>query len=81
MHDMSTHAVAHGEPTSFIRKHVFSLDHKVIGLQYYTLALVAVVVGVERVVDVAGLDLEPAGVSVVTLSRHDADPGRVIGVP
>src|ERR1700676_3969048 len=35
----------HGPPTSFIRKHVFSLDHKVIGLQYYGLALVAVVIG------------------------------------
>ena len=31
--------------TSFIRKHVFSLDHKVIGKQYYGLALVAVFVG------------------------------------
>ena len=45
MHDMSTHAVSHGEPTSFIRKHVFSLDHKVIGKQYYALALVAAIVG------------------------------------
>ncbi len=32
-------------PSSFIRKHVFSLDHKVIGLQYYGLALVAVFIG------------------------------------
>src|SRR5579871_6369825 len=44
MHDMSHAHVAH-EPTSFIRKHVFSLDHKVIGKQYYGLALVAVLVG------------------------------------
>src|SRR5438270_5906826 len=44
MHDMSAHAV-HGAPTSFIRRNVFSLDHKVIGKQYYALALVAVVVG------------------------------------
>ncbi len=44
MHDTSAHAVHH-EPTSFIRKHVFSLDHKVIGKQYYGLALVAVLVG------------------------------------
>jgi cytochrome c oxidase subunit I len=35
----------HAPPQSFIRKHVFSLDHKVIGLQYYGLALVAVVIG------------------------------------
>src|SRR5580693_5105146 len=38
-------AVVHGPPTTFLSKHVFSLDHKVIGLQYYTLALFAVVVG------------------------------------
>jgi len=35
----------HAPPQSFIRKHVFSLDHKVIGLQYYGLALLAVVIG------------------------------------
>src|SRR5205814_521288 len=47
MHDMSAHAhVAHrAPPTSFIRKYIFSLDHKVIGKQYYGLALVAVLVG------------------------------------
>jgi cytochrome c oxidase subunit 1 len=38
-------AAVHGPPTTFLAKHVFSLDHKVIGLQYYTLALVAVVTG------------------------------------
>jgi cytochrome c oxidase subunit 1 len=43
---MSTHAaVHHGPPTSFIRKYIFSLDHKVIGKQYYGLALVAVIIG------------------------------------
>src|SRR5581483_8827486 len=47
MHDMPahTHAAHHAPPSSFIRKHVFSLDHKVIGKQYYGLALVAVIVG------------------------------------
>src|SRR6202049_3480140 len=47
MHDMSApaHAAPHAPPTSFIRKHIFSLDHKVIGKQYYGLALVAVLVG------------------------------------
>jgi cytochrome c oxidase subunit I len=38
-------AHAHGAPQGFIRKYVFSLDHKVIGLQYYFLALIAVFVG------------------------------------
>ena len=46
MSEASAHAVQHhAPPTSFIRKHVFSLDHKVIGKQYYGLALVAVVIG------------------------------------
>jgi cytochrome c oxidase subunit 1 len=36
---------AHAAPHGFIRKWVFSLDHKVIGLQYYFLALIAVFVG------------------------------------
>jgi cytochrome c oxidase subunit I len=47
MHEVSTqHAVhQHTAPTSFIRKYVFSLDHKVIGKQYYGLALASVVVG------------------------------------
>jgi len=35
----------HAPPSSFIRKHIFSLDHKVIGKQYYALALVAVFMG------------------------------------
>ena len=44
--ELAAHAVhAHAAPTGFIRKWVFSLDHKVIGLQYYFLALSAVFVG------------------------------------
>ena len=35
----------HHPPTGFIRKYVFSLDHKVIGLQYYFLALFSVFTG------------------------------------
>ncbi|HEX4544448.1 MAG TPA: cbb3-type cytochrome c oxidase subunit I [Candidatus Acidoferrum sp.] len=35
----------HAPPTSFIRKYVFSLDHKVIGKQYYALALLAALCG------------------------------------
>jgi len=35
----------HPAPTSFIRKYIFSLDHKVIGIQYIILALAAVLVG------------------------------------
>jgi cytochrome c oxidase subunit I len=47
MHETSTAHAAHqhAAPTSFIRKHVFSLDHKVIGKQYYALALLAVFIG------------------------------------
>src|SRR2546430_6519235 len=35
----------HAPPSGFIRKYIFSLDHKVIGIQYIVLALVAVLVG------------------------------------
>jgi cytochrome c oxidase subunit I len=35
----------HPAPTGFIRKYIFSVDHKVIGIQYILLALAAVVVG------------------------------------
>jgi cytochrome c oxidase subunit 1 len=41
MSEMAVHAA----PKSFIRRYVFSVDHKVIGLQYYALAFVAVFVG------------------------------------
>ena len=42
-HIDETHA--HAAPSGFIRRYVFSLDHKVIGIQYYFLALVAAFVG------------------------------------
>ena len=35
----------HHPPSSFIRKYIFSLDHKVIGIQYYLLALFSVFLG------------------------------------
>ena len=41
----SATAHAHAAPQGFIRKYIFSLDHKVIGLQYFFLALTAVWVG------------------------------------
>ena len=44
--EFAAHAVhVHAAPTSWIRKYVFSLDHKVIGIQYFFLALTAVFVG------------------------------------
>jgi cytochrome c oxidase subunit 1 len=41
------HAAAHhhAPPSGFIRKYIFSLDHKVIGIQYLLLALFSVFVG------------------------------------
>ncbi|HEY7783484.1 MAG TPA: cbb3-type cytochrome c oxidase subunit I [Pyrinomonadaceae bacterium] len=43
---VDTHEVhRHPAPTGFIRKYIFSIDHKVIGIQYIMLALAAVVVG------------------------------------
>src|SRR5919206_405021 len=40
------HVHVHTAPTGFMRRYVFSLDHKVIGLQYYFLSLVAVLVAI-----------------------------------
>ncbi len=54
MHDMSDRDTSgqgtqvvhhHAPPQGFIANYVFSLDHKVIGKQYYGLALLAVVIG------------------------------------
>ncbi len=46
MHEASTHGVHHhAPPTTFIKKYVFSVDHKVIGKQYFGLGLVAVLTG------------------------------------
>jgi cytochrome c oxidase subunit 1 len=43
---MATPASVHAHaPQGFIRKYIFSLDHKVIGIQYFFLALTAVFVG------------------------------------
>ncbi|MBV9925118.1 MAG: cbb3-type cytochrome c oxidase subunit I [Acidobacteria bacterium] len=36
---------AHHAPTGFVRKYIFSIDHKVIGIQYLLLALFSVVLG------------------------------------
>src|SRR5712691_3754315 len=41
---MATHD-AHSAPTGWIRKYIFSLDHKVIGIQYWCLALFSVFLG------------------------------------
>jgi cytochrome c oxidase subunit I len=46
MHETAAHAATHhAPPKGFIRKYVFSVDHKVIGIQYTTLSLVAAFIG------------------------------------
>jgi cytochrome c oxidase subunit I len=46
MAQTSVRAVSHhAAPQGFVRKYVFSVDHKVIGLQYTTLSLVAAFIG------------------------------------
>src|SRR5260370_39823770 len=46
MSESAGHAAVHHEaPKGFIRKYIFSYDHKVIGIQYYFLALAAVLTG------------------------------------
>ena len=44
-HSEGAAAVHHEAPKGFIRKYIFSYDHKVIGIQYYFLALASVFVG------------------------------------
>jgi cytochrome c oxidase subunit I len=46
MAEMSVPVHHHTAPTGFWRKYIFSFDHKVIGQQYYFLALFAVFVGI-----------------------------------
>jgi len=47
MSEATAHSAAHqhAAPTGFIRKYIFSVDHKIIGLQYIGLGIVAVVIG------------------------------------
>src|ERR1043166_5826982 len=47
MAEAATHGEVHGHPapSGFIRKYIFSIDHKVIGIQYILLALTALVIG------------------------------------
>src|SRR6201981_4187999 len=46
-HEFAAHAApAPAARQGFIRRYIFSLDHKVIGLQYFFLALVAVFTGI-----------------------------------
>jgi cytochrome c oxidase subunit 1 len=44
-HEFAVESHAHAAPQGFIRKYIFSLDHKIIGLQYFFLALAAVFTG------------------------------------
>ncbi|HZI50164.1 MAG TPA: cbb3-type cytochrome c oxidase subunit I, partial [Pyrinomonadaceae bacterium] len=47
MAEAATHGEVHRHPapTSFIRKYIFSIDHKIIGIQYILLALTSVIIG------------------------------------
>ena len=46
MAERSVHAAAHpAPPQGFIRKYVFSVDHKVIGIQYLTLGVLSAFIG------------------------------------
>src|SRR6266498_580913 len=69
----------HEPPKSFIRKYIFSLDHKVIGIQYIMLALAAVLVGMTMSV-LMRMNLSWPGTSwpiLGTLFPHGA-PGGIM---
>ncbi len=60
----------HPAPTGFIRKYIFSLDHKVIGIQYIMLALAAVLVG---------MTMSRADAHEPVLAGNElADPGNAV---
>jgi cytochrome c oxidase subunit I len=44
-HEQHAAAHHHHPPSGFIRKYIFSIDHKVIGIQYLLLALFSVIIG------------------------------------
>jgi cytochrome c oxidase subunit 1 len=67
---------AHHAPQGWIKKYVFSLDHKVIGIQYYFLGLFSVLIGMTLSVLMRFHMVHPdAKVSFFASSR----PGRGAG--
>ncbi|MDH3602943.1 MAG: cytochrome-c oxidase, partial [Candidatus Tectomicrobia bacterium] len=47
---MSESAEVHPAPSSFVRRHIFSTDHKVIGKQYLAIALFWMIIGALTVI-------------------------------
>lgn len=45
LHETVHEVHRHPAPTGFIRKYIFSIDHKVIGIQYLLLAIFSVFIG------------------------------------
>ncbi len=70
---------AHAAPTSFIKKYIFSKDHKIIGIQYYLLALFAVFVGMALSVLIR-INLVWSGTSISLLETlfPEGAPGGVM---
>ena len=82
-HAAEGHAAGHGAhhaPTGFIRKYIFSIDHKVIGIQYLLLALFSVVLGMLMSVLMRMKMTWPdhAWPFLETLFGKDAAPGGVM---
>src|SRR5690348_12370631 len=70
---------AHHAPTGFIRKYIFSLDHKVIGKQYYFLALASVFVGILLSVAMRLHMVWPAAsIPLLGALSHNGAPGGVM---
>ncbi len=81
-HDVAHAAAGHSHhvpPSGFIRKYVFSLDHKVIGIQYLLLALFSVFVGlIMSVLMRIKLTWETPFPILETIFGTDAAPGGVM---
>ena len=78
-HDESHHEGVHRHPapTSFIRKYIFSLDHKVIGIQYLFLAMAAVVIGMTLSI-LMRIKLTWGGMSILETLFPAGAPGGVM---
>ena len=63
----------HAPPQGFLRTHVFSLDHKVIGKQYLDLALVAEREAIQKEIDALKVKKD-----AVAPARYEQDMERLL---
>ena len=74
-HDVHGHI--HPPPQGFIRKYVFSLDHKVIGIQYFVFGLLMMIIaGCVRRTDARAAHEPQGDVHELQRLQHDVHDAR-----